>query len=79
MDETELLKMAGLSTTGVAILLIVYRVLKSIQGKKLVSSCCGKRLEVGIDVAPMTPKEVIVNPMMSQTNEVVLEMKKEKS
>lgn len=64
MDETELFKMAGLSTTGVAILLIVYRVLKSIRGKKLVSSCCGKRMEVGIDVGNMTPHDVIINPMI---------------
>lgn len=68
MEETDLLKMAGVSTTGVAIVLIVYRVLKSIQGKKLVSNCCGKKLEVGVAVAPMTPKEeeVVVkveNPM----------------
>lgn len=72
MEETDLLKMAGFSTSGVAIVLIVYRVLKSIQGKKLVSSCCGKKLEVGVAVAPMTPKEqqqeVVVqiqNPMVS--------------
>lgn len=51
------MKMAGVSTTGVAIVLIVYRLLKHIQGKKLISSCCGKKLEVGIAVAPMTPKE----------------------
>ena len=68
MEETDLFKMAGVSTTGVAIVLIVYRVLKSIQGKKLVSNCCGKKLEVGVSVAPMTPKqeEVVVkveNPM----------------
>jgi hypothetical protein len=66
MEETDLLKMAGVSTTGIAILLILYRVIKFVQGKKLVSNCCGKKLEVGIDVAPMTPKETIidvVNPM----------------
>ena len=57
MEDTDLFKMAGISTTGVAILLIVYRLLKIIQGKKLVSSCCGKKLEVGIAVAPMTPNE----------------------
>ena len=64
MDETDLLKMAGLSSSGVAIILIVYRVLKLMRGKKLVSSCCGKKLEMGVDVAEMTPKEVVVdNPM----------------
>ena len=68
MDETDLLKMAGVSTSGVAIVLIVYRVLKSLLGKKLVSNCCGKKMEVGVTVTPMTPREeeVVVkveNPM----------------
>lgn len=59
MDE---LKLAGFSTTGVAIILILYRVFKSLQGKRLVSSCCGHKGEVGFRVEPMTPKtdEVIV-------------------
>ena len=55
MDDTDLLKMAGLSTSGMAILLIVWRVLKSVQGKKLVSSCCGRKAEMGVDVVAMTP------------------------
>jgi len=64
MDVEDLLKMAGLSTSGVAILLIVYRVLKSVKGKRLVSSCCGKKIDIGVDVQPMTPKELVVeNPM----------------
>jgi hypothetical protein len=54
MDDATLMN-AGLSTTGVAILLIVYRLFKSVQGKKLVSNCCGRRAEVGIDVVSMTP------------------------
>lgn len=79
MEETDLLKMAGVSTTGVAIVLIVYRVLKSIQGKKLVSSCCGKKMEVGVAVAPMTPKqeEVVVN--IQNPMGTGLETKKESS
>lgn len=55
MEDTDLLKMAGLSTTGVAILMIVWRVLKSVQGKKLVSTCCGRKGEVGVNVVAMTP------------------------
>ena len=55
MDDTDLLKMAGLSTSGMAILLIVWRVLKSVQGKKFVSTCCGRKGEVGVDVVAMTP------------------------
>jgi hypothetical protein len=58
----EELRVAGFSTTGVAIILILYRVFKSLQGKRLVSSCCGHKGEVGFRVEPMTPKtdEVIV-------------------
>ena len=74
MEETDLLKMAGVSTTGVAIVLIIYRVLKTIQGKKLVSSCCGKKMEVGVAVAPMSPVEEKVaidvkNPMVKECEE----------
>jgi hypothetical protein len=73
MDDT-LLMNAGLSTTGVAILLIVYRLLKSIQGKKLVSSCCGRKMEMGVDVQDMTPKHIsipIENPMRLTRQETV--------
>ena len=52
-----MLKTAGVSTSGIVIALIVYRVLKTMKGKRLVSSCCGKRLEMGMDVENMTPKE----------------------
>lgn len=55
MEDTDLLKMVGVSTSGVAIAILIYRILVMIRGKKIVSSCCGKRLEVGIDVQSMTP------------------------
>lgn len=55
MEDTDLLKMAGFSTTGVAIVLIVWRVLKSIQGKKFVSTCCGHKGEMGVSVVSMSP------------------------
>jgi hypothetical protein len=64
MDITDMLSMAGVSTTGVALILLVYRILKSIKGKKLTSTCCGKKLDIGIDVSNMTPKQTeIQNPM----------------
>jgi hypothetical protein len=64
MDEITMLKTAGLSTSGIAIILIVYRVLKTMKGKRFVSSCCGKKLEMGIDVEEMTPKQIVIhNPM----------------
>lgn len=55
MEDTDLLKMAGLSTSGVAILLVAWRFVKSLQGKKLVSSCCGHKGEMGMVVVNMTP------------------------
>ena len=72
MDQ--LLATAGVTTSGVALVLIVYRVVKSLQGKKLISSCCGKKMEMGFDVGEMTPQhEVIVisNPMPPPAAKVV--------
>lgn len=65
MDDLSLLKMAGFSTTGVAIVFLAYRIFKSIVGKKLISSCCGRKMEIGIDVAQMTPtpQPTTENPM----------------
>ena len=56
MDDTDLLKISGLSASTIAILLIVYRVIKMMVGKKLISSCCGRKIEMGVDIAQMTPK-----------------------
>jgi len=68
--DTDLLTSAGLSTTGVALLLLAYRLLKSVKGKKLVSSCCGRKLELGVDVQEMTPKEITIhNPMKNGCEE----------
>ena len=57
---------AGVTTSGVAILLFLYKVVKSVQGKKFISNCCGKKMEMGFDVGEMTPQHevVIVNPML---------------
>ena len=57
-DVEPLLMNAGLSTTGIAILLLVYRAFKTVRGKKCVSSCCGRRADLGFDVTEMTPKPV---------------------
>lgn len=56
MDDNDLLKVSGLSASTIAILLIVYRVGKMMVGKKVISSCCGRKIEMGVDVAQMTPK-----------------------
>lgn len=56
MDDADLLKVSGLSATSIAVILIVYRIIKMAMGKKLISSCCGRKIEVGVAVAEMTPK-----------------------
>ena len=67
MDDTSILKTAGFSTTGMAIVIIVYKLLKTIQGKRLVSSCCGRKMEMSMNVEEMTPKEVVVhNPALGK-------------
>ncbi len=66
MNDLDMLKTAGLSTTGLAILLLAYRVLKTLNGKKLTSRCCDRKMEVGFQVGDMsnTPKvETTENPM----------------
>lgn len=66
MDDGSLLKAAGFSTTGMAIVLVIYRLLKSVKGKRFVSSCCGRKMEIGIDVQEMTPHHIAIpieNPL----------------
>ena len=81
MDDYDLLKMAGVSTTGMAIILLVYRIMKSVVGKKFISKCCDRKIEVGVDIAVMTPKDetVIQNPMSTQKAEIGLEIQNIKS
>lgn len=57
MDE-QLLKMSGASAGTIAVVIIVYKILKSVLGKKIISNCCGKKMEVGIDVQPSTPNNI---------------------
>jgi hypothetical protein len=52
--DNNLLMNAGTSAGSVAIVLIVYKVLKAIIGKRFISDCCGHRGEIGIDVRNMS-------------------------
>jgi hypothetical protein len=54
--EANLLQQSGMSAGLIAILLIVYRILKSVNGNRMVSSCCGKRTELGFVIEPITPQ-----------------------
>jgi hypothetical protein len=56
MEDGDLLKLSGVSGGTIAIILLVYKILKSVIGKKVVSNCCGKKLEVGLDVQATTPQ-----------------------
>lgn len=55
MDTTDLLSTAGLTTTGVAILAILYKAWGFIKGRRLVSDCCGKRMSIGVSTETITP------------------------
>lgn len=52
MDST-LLANAGVTSGTVAIILIVYHIVKSIINKRIISDCCGRTGEVGIGVSNM--------------------------
>lgn len=55
MEETDILKISGMSAGTITIVLAVYRFLKSLKGKKFISSCCGRKATLGFDVAQMSP------------------------
>lgn len=55
MDTIDMLKTAGLSSTGLLIVLIAYRVFKAMNGHRVVSSCCGKKMDMGFAVEVITP------------------------
>jgi len=49
---------AGFSTSAIVITGLVYKGAKSIIGRRLISDCCGKNYEVGLDIRdmPHSPK-----------------------
>lgn len=56
METIDMLKTAGLSSTGILVILIAYRVFKTMNGHRIVSTCCGKKMDVGFAVEPITPE-----------------------
>ena len=44
---------AGLSTTSIVLLGVLYKIGKGAIGRRLVSDCCGKKFEVGLDIRDM--------------------------
>jgi hypothetical protein len=53
--DANLAASAGIGSSTVAILLIVYRVFLYANGHRLVSDCCGKKGEIGFVVRDMPP------------------------
>jgi len=55
MDYSSALASAGVSTTTIIVLGVLYKVWTNLKGHRLVSDCCGKMYEVGVDVRDMPP------------------------
>lgn len=72
MDFLDLLKMSGMSAGSIAIVILIYKVLKTAHGKKFVSQCCGKKVDVGFQIKSMeSPPTPISNPMHKKISVVV--------
>jgi len=64
---------AGISTSVVAVLVIGYKILQMIRGHRLISDCCGRMLEVGVDVRDMPPSP---NSLERQSRQPLVPKKK---
>lgn len=53
--EIGLLAQSGVSVAGIAVILIIYKILKVVNGKRIVSQCCGRKTEIGFQVENWTP------------------------
>jgi hypothetical protein len=53
--DASLLASAGVGSSTIAILFLLYKAFNRLQGHKLVSNCCGRKAEVGFAVADMSP------------------------
>jgi hypothetical protein len=66
--DANLLASAGISTSTMAALFIIYKVFMKMKGHRIVSDCCGRKGEVGFDVRdmPPSPQEESQNPPSPQ-------------
>ena len=46
---------AGISTTSIAVLYLLYKIVGTFCNHRYVSDCCGRRLELGVAVRDMAP------------------------
>jgi hypothetical protein len=51
----EYLASAGVGSSTIAIIYLAFRLFKHLEGHKLVSNCCKKKMEVGFAVEDMSP------------------------
>ena len=69
--NSDILTTAGISSTLVISVLILYRLYHAINHKRIRSNCCGKKLVASIDIEETTPpheEKVIENPMRPYLN-----------
>ena len=55
MEDIDLLKVSGMSSTGIAVIYFLFKFFKTVKGKRLVSSCCGHKGEMSVDIQDITP------------------------
>jgi hypothetical protein len=69
MDAQTIFAYGGASATVTAVSMFIFRNWKHIVGHVLVSKCCDRKFEMGIDVRDMTPeaKSSVVAPSVPGT------------
>jgi hypothetical protein len=72
MDAT-ILASTGLGTSSIAIIFVLYQVLKRCNGHRLISDCCGKKSEVGFVIDDLTPdnKQQDNKPPEKTSNDII--------
>lgn len=71
MDQSILIQ-AGASATTITIFIVLAYVYKMVNHRRVRSNCCGKRLDVSLDIDSTTPIDVKTqNPLESTVNGIV--------
>jgi hypothetical protein len=69
--DASTLATAGLSTGSLLLIGIVYKLVMPCIGKRLVSNCCGKIYEVGLDVRGMPSSPSVSSSSLAEEGMVV--------
>jgi len=75
MEYSTALASAGVSTSTLLVLGVLYKVWKAVKGRRLISDCCGKKFEAGIDVRDMPPTPP--DPARRQSHSLTVSVPKE--